>query len=402
MKKCRTWGRRVGLGAVALALALSQGGCRLEQAQPEGASPSRAAEPPDATQQARAKPATVEPPRDDAPPAAKAPEPREGELVEYRPVSFKKLVERSSPGVVNIYTRVVMRGPGQLNQYMPFMPRQREGQSLGTGFIVDPEGLVLTNHHVIDKATQIRVRLWDDREYDAEVVGTDPKTDIALLRVTGAPTLHALPLGDAEEIAVGDWVVAIGNALGLTSTVTAGIVSAKGRTEVPLGGEVTYVDFIQTDASINPGNSGGPLLNMRGEVIGINTAISREGRGIGFAIPIDMAREILPQLKKDGKVSRSWLGIYVSKVNAEMAKAAGLSAPRGAQVRRIVAGGPAEVAGLKKGDIIVAFNEEPVDDITDLRWKSSVAGIGEQVKLRVRRAREDVEVALVMARNPYE
>ncbi|MEO1272293.1 MAG: trypsin-like peptidase domain-containing protein, partial [Myxococcota bacterium] len=306
------------------------GGCRLEQT--DGAQSN----PPTPNVASRPSALSAEPPPPNTPSNTAT---TSDELVEYRPISFQALVKRANPGVVNIYTRVAMDSRDQLNQYMPFMPRQREGQSLGTGFIVDAEGLVLTNHHVIQNASQIRVRLWDDREYDAEVVGTDPKTDIALLKVNEAPKLQALPLGDSEALAVGDWVVAIGNALGLTSTVTAGIVSAKGRrrSEVPLGGgEMTYVDFIQTDASINPGNSGGPLLNMRGEVVGINTAISREGQGIGFAIPIGMARAILPQLKSNGKVSRSWLGIYVSKVTAEVAKKAGLDTVRGAQVRRIV------------------------------------------------------------------
>jgi len=332
-------------------------------------------------------------------PATNAREEPSDVLVEYRPVSFEGLVKKVNPGVVSLTTKI--KGNKSPQDQLP----GSRGRSLGTGFVIDSGGLVLTNHHVIANAVEIEVRLWNERQLSAKVIGTDPKTDIALLKVevdSGVGGLSPLKLGDSDQLAVGEWVVAIGNAMGLSSTVTAGIVSAKGRTEVPIGGDVTYVDFIQTDASINPGNSGGPLLNMRGEVIGINTAISRSGQGIGFAIPINMAQTLLPQLKK-GKVTRSWLGVYVSAVSEDLASRHGLSQTEGAMVRRIVDGSPAATGGLKVGDVILAFNGTSVKQINDLRWQSAVAGIGERVKLKVSRAGEGIrEMWLVMAKNPRE
>lgn len=323
-------------------------------------------------------------------------------MCDGRPVSFVALAKAANPGVVNIYTTVVIRDrPSRLYPYFPFVPREKIGQSLGTGFIVDADGLVLTNNHVVEGAAQIRVRTYDDREFAASVVGTDPKTDIALLRLDKASGITALPLADSDKLEVGEWVMAIGNPLGLTSSVTAGIVSAKGRSDVPIGGDVTYVDFIQTDASINPGNSGGPLLNLDGGVVGINTAISREGQGIGFAIPINMIKVIYPQLRKFGKVTRSWLGIYVGPVTDKIASSLGMARPVGAVIRRIVDGGPAKKAGLKSGDVIVKFNGEPIADINDLRWKSSVAGIGEEVPVTVNRGGANLDVKLVLTRSPY-
>ena len=184
------------------------------------------------------------------------------------PFSFASLVKKVNPGVVNIYTKTVVGSRGRRNGYFFGAPQRRVAESLGTGFVVDKDGSILTNHHVVGNASAIQIRTHDGKEYPAKVIGSDPKTDIALIQVVGAHDLHVLPMGDSDKLEVGDWVVAIGNALGLSSTVTAGIVSAKGRSEVPLGGEVAYMDFIQTDASINPGNSGGPLLNIKGEVVG--------------------------------------------------------------------------------------------------------------------------------------
>ncbi len=317
------------------------------------------------------------------------------------PFSFASLVKKVNPGVVNIYTKTVVGSRGRRNGYFFGAPQRRVAESLGTGFVVDKDGSILTNHHVVGNASAIQIRTHDGKEYPAKVIGSDPKTDIALIQVVGAHDLHVLPMGDSDKLEVGDWVVAIGNALGLSSTVTAGIVSAKGRSEVPLGGEVAYMDFIQTDASINPGNSGGPLLNIKGEVVGINTAVSREGQGIGFAIPMSMVRAIYPQLKRSGKVSRSWLGIYVKALDKPTASSAGLAEAKGAVVRRVVKGGPAETAGLLQGDIITRFNNEPINDINDLRWKSSVAGIGHTAEVNVRRGRKDVLLKLKMAKNPY-
>ena len=320
-----------------------------------------------------------------------------------RPISFAPLVSEANPSVVNIYTKMVVRArPRHLDPFFHFAPRERISESLGTGFIIDKKGLVMTNNHVIAGAAQIRVRTVGGEEFSAKVVGADPATDLAVIQLEDAPELTPLPLGDSDKALVGDWVVAIGNALGLSSTVTVGIISAKGRSEVPLGGQIRYMDFIQTDASINPGNSGGPLINLSGEVVGINTAINREGQGIGFAIPINMARVIVEPLIREGKVTRSWLGIYVAVVNEEIASRAGLPAPTGAMVHRIIAKGPADKAGFVKGDIILEFDGAVVKDTNDLRLKSSLAGIGRQVKVKVRRGGADVLLNLVLARSPHE
>ena len=324
--------------------------------------------------------------------------------VALRPVSFAPLVKKANPSVVNIYTKVVVRErPRHMNDPLfHFAPRERISESLGTGFIIDEKGLVLTNNHVIEGAAQIRVRTVGGQEFSAVLVGSDPATDLSVIQLEEAPELPPLPMGDSDKSEVGDWVVAIGNALGLSSTVTVGIVSAKGRSEIPLGGRIRYMDFIQTDASINPGNSGGPLLNLEGEVIGINTAINREGQGIGFAIPINMARAIVEPLIKEGKVTRSWLGIYVAVVNEEIASKAGLPGPTGAMVHRVIASGPADKAGFKKGDIILDFDGDVVADTNDLRLKSSLAGIGKKVEVKVRREGRDLTLTLTLARSPHE
>lgn len=316
---------------------------------------------------------------------------------------FTSLVDDVAPSVVNIYTKTIVRErPRSLNPFFPRAPQDRLSESLGTGFIIDARGLIATNNHVIDKAAQIQVRTNDGREYQAKIVGKDPRTDIALLQLINAPTMKPLRFGDSDKVRVGEWVLAIGNALGLSSTVTKGIISAKGRSDVPIGGSVRYVDFLQTDASINPGNSGGPLINMKGEVIGINTAIRADGQGIGFAIPINMAKEILPHLRNDGKVSRSWLGIYVDPVTPQNAPPLGLREEKGAIVSRVISGGPAERAGLRRGDVIVGFNGEPVDSISDLRWKSSLAGVGKTVQIKVIRNRKPLALSMKLTRNPHE
>ena len=238
--------------------------------------------------------------------------------------------------------------------------RRVVGEGLGSAFVYDANGLVLTNNHVIENATDIRVIFGQTKEMKATVVGRDPPTDIAVLRVEAKDLPH-LPLGDSEVIRVGDWVVAIGNPFGLSHTVSAGIVSAKGRTRQDvqgLGDQTGYYSFIQTDASINPGNSGGPLLDMGGRVVGINTAIRARANNIGFAIPINMVKELLPRLLKDGKVQRSAIGIVVSSLLAEDVARLGLSDPSGALVRQVVPGGPADKAGLEVDDVIMAFQGE--------------------------------------------
>jgi S1-C subfamily serine protease len=301
-----------------------------------------------------------------------------------RPASFADLVAKVRPAVVNIYTRQEIITPGRYNPFsgVRVIPQRRVAESLGSGFIIDAGGHVLTNYHVVQNATQIGVRLLDERLFKAEVVGADPKTDVALLQIIGAEDLPVIELGDSSKLRVGDWVVAIGNPLGLASTVTAGIASAIGRHDIPIGGAMRYQDFIQTDASINPGNSGGPLINTKGEVVGINTAMSAEGQGIGFATPINMAIEILPQLKKKGHVERSWLGIYVEEVPMQVRRELDLPDDlAGALITQVVAGGPAEAARLKRGDILLRIDGQPIQDAGHLAWMASNLGIGKTVEI---------------------
>jgi serine protease Do len=316
--------------------------------------------------------------------------------------SFADLVERSRPAVVNIYTQVKTREQRVPVHplYGPMVPREQVGESLGSGFIITAGGLALTNHHVIKGATQIEVRLLDDRRFKARVVGDDPKTDVALLQIEASGAqLPVVPLGDSDKLRVGDWVVAIGNPLGLTSSVTAGIASAVSRRNVPLGGELRYQDFIQTDTSINPGNSGGPLFNTRGEVVGINTAINAEGQGIGFAIPINMVSQILPQLEQTGRVQRSWLGIYVEDIPAKVRPQLGL-ARGGAVVMDVVPGGPADVAQLKKGDVVLAISGKDVEDASQLSWFAANLGVGRTVPVKVIRAGVEQELQLRLGALP--
>ena len=318
------------------------------------------------------------------------------------PGSFADLVESARPAVINIYTKVNLppgARPDLAPSRHPFAPRERSGESLGSGFIIDASGLALTNHHVIQHASDIEVRLLDDRRFAARVIGQDPKTDLGLIQIEGATGLPHLTMGDSDALRVGEWVVAIGNPLGLTSTVTAGIVSATGRRDVPLGDEMVYQDFIQTDASINPGNSGGPLLNVEGQVIGVNTAISAQAYGIGFAIPSTMVEQVLPDLKERGAVHRSWLGIYVDDLSERLA--AVLKIPkRGALVTRIVEGGPADLARIEKGDVILALDGVPIDDAAHLSWVAGHTGVGKTVDVALQRGRQPMMTRLKMGALP--
>jgi serine protease Do len=268
-------------------------------------------------------------------------------------------------------------------------------QSLGSGFIIDRDGSILTNNHVVENGQKITVKLNDGREFEAKVVGKDAKTDIAVIKIDAKGDLPVAPLGDSEKLEVGEWVVAIGNPFGLESTVTAGIVSAKGR-HIGAG---PYDNFIQTDASINPGNSGGPLLNLRGEVIGINTAIfSQSGGniGIGFATPINSAKEILPELKSKGKVTRGWLGVSIQSVTPDIANSLGLERSRGALVADVLKDGPAERAGLKVGDVIVAFDGTEIKDSTDLPAIVARTRPGKQVNIKVLRDKKDMTIPVTV------
>ncbi len=276
--------------------------------------------------------------------------------------TFSKLAAELSPAMVNIQIKRRVSGTSHDPIYDYFGFRQRQGpqigEGLGSGFVINPDGHVLTNNHVVADAVSVTVSLSDGTEYPAKLVGADPRTDLALLKIDGARGLTAMPLGDSDALRIGEWVMAIGNPFGLEHTVTAGIVSAKGRKEVQPGTEPMYANFIQTDASINPGNSGGPLLNMAGEVVGINTAIVRSGQGIGFAIPSNMAKTLIPQLAK-GKVERSWLGVAIQEVTPPLAKSMGLERPEGALVRNVYPNSPAKTAGFQAGDVIWTSEVRP-------------------------------------------
>lgn len=284
-------------------------------------------------------------------------------------VSLAPLVDRVAPAVVNIRTKTRLRQleglsePESLFEWFfgprspgrpPFRRPERGPllQSMGSGFIIDPGGLVVTNHHVIKDADQIEVQVTDERTFEAELLGSDERTDLALLKLKDAKNLPAVDFGSSGSLRVGDHVVAIGNPFGLDHTVTSGIVSAKER----VIGAGPYDDFIQTDASINPGNSGGPLFNLRGEVVGINTAIAPRGQGIGFAIPSDLARGLIDSLRREGRVVRGWLGITFQPMNEDLARAFGPKSKDGAVVANVSPGSPAEKGGIETGDVIVKVN----------------------------------------------
>lgn len=319
-------------------------------------------------------------------PTAPAPTPAPAPLPAGSLPSFAELAKKADPAVVYVRTLQERTGRGGRRQVI--------GEGLGSAFVYHPEGLILTNNHVIEQATDIRVIFGNEREMEAEVVGRDPPTDVAVLRVDERG-LSYLALGDSSATRVGDWVVAIGNPFGLSHTVSAGIVSAKGRTGQDvrgLGEENSYYNFIQTDASINPGNSGGPLLDLVGRVVGINTAIRAQANNIGFAIPINMVKELLPRLIRDGKIERSAIGIRVAAPLPTDVERLDLKGRRGALVLSVAPGGPGDRAGIGKDDVIVAFEGEPIDDPERLRWLASLAGVGKQVKVTVRRGKRTLRL----------
>lgn len=296
----------------------------------------------------------------------------------FVPASFAELAARADPAVVFVKTFQMNRG---------FGGRQHVDMGLGSAFVYDPAGYILTNNHVIENAQAIRVIFGRTREMDATVVGRDPPTDVAVLRVA-ATGLKALPFGDSDSVRVGDWVVAIGNPFGLSHTVSAGILSARHRTTQDVDGldNSGYYDFLQTDASINPGNSGGPLLDIGGRVVGVNTAIRARANSIGFAIPINLIKEILPLLLKDGKVRRSAIGVKVVALLPEDLARLRLTSAEGALVSEVIPGGPAERAGLAPDDVILGFQGKPILGPEPLRWMASLAGVGKTITLRVARA----------------
>ncbi|HMA66454.1 MAG TPA: Do family serine endopeptidase, partial [Desulfosalsimonadaceae bacterium] len=330
------------------------------------------------------------------------------------PQSFTELAESASAAVVNIRTVKTIEGGGQVfrhffqgpeggsphgDRFEQFFkrffdedPREYKRKSLGSGFILDKEGYIVTNHHVIKDADEIQVKLKNGKEYDATIQGTDASTDLALIKIQADKELPTLELGNSEKLKIGQWIIAIGNPFGLEHTVTAGIISAKGR----VIGAGPYDDFIQTDASINPGNSGGPLINMDGEVVGISTAIVAGGEGIGFAIPITMAKDILEQLKKSGEVTRGWLGVGIQDLDQELKDYYGVD--HGVLVTKVFSGDPADKAGIRSEDVIVSVNGEPVDSARQLSKLVAELAVGETAKIKINRKGETRTVSVKIAK----
>ena len=309
---------------------------------------------------------------------------------------FADVVAKDLPGVVSIYTARVEKasasdplGPGAA----PGSRRKRKSAGEGSGVIVEPGGVILTNHHVIDKATKITVHLADDREFEAKLLASDPRTDLAVLKIE-ASDLPTVPFGDSASVRVGDFALAIGNPFGIGQTVTLGIVSATGRGNL---GIEDYEDFIQTDAAINPGNSGGALVNAQGELIGINTAIlSPEGanNGVGFAIPSNLARTIMKQLVDTGKVTRGYLGVVMQPLTPQLAEALGVPHRTGALIADLSPDSPAALAGVHRGDVIVGINGKTITDLSQLKLFIGSVQPGSELHLKVARGAEDLSIAV--------
>ena len=330
---------------------------------------------------------------------------------------FTELAEKNAAAVVNISTTSTVEGRGpmgrdQMEQLPEFFreffgdprgpqpDRRRERQSMGSGLIVSSDGYILTNHHVVEGADEIVVRLSDRRELEAEIVGTDPRTDMAVLRVQ-ADDLPVVQIGSSDQLKVGEWVFAIGSPFGFEHSVTAGIVSAKGRA-LP---RENYVPFIQTDVAINPGNSGGPLFNMDGEVIGVNSQIyTRSGgfMGVSFAVPIDIAMEVFEQLREKGSVSRGWLGVMIQEVNRDLAETFGLDRPYGALVAEVMPDSPAAEAGLRSGDVILEFNGAEISRSSDLPHRVGRAAVGSEAELTIMRDQQRKKLTFTVGELPEE
>ncbi len=317
------------------------------------------------------------------------------------PESFSSLAESVSPAVVNIRTVKTIKGGGRVFRHFSRSPfgkndpmydffekffgeeplRDFKQRSLGSGFIIDKDGYIVTNNHVVENADKIKVKLKNGNEFDAMIVGKDSNTDLALIKIKSRQNLHIVRFGDSDSLKVGQWVMAIGSPFGLEHTVTAGIISAKGR----VIGSGPYDDFIQTDASINPGNSGGPLVNMKGEVVGINTAIIAGGQGIGFAIPINLAKGVIEQLRQSGEVTRGWLGVAIQDLSEELAEYYGIKDKNGVFVFEVFPGDPADEAGIKPNDIILEVNNKKVKTGRALTTMIANTGVGELVKIKLLR-----------------
>jgi serine protease Do len=328
--------------------------------------------------------------------------------------SYAPVLKNVLPSVVNISSSKVVKARHEMSQMEPFLqqffgdgqgpmqaPRDRREKSLGSGVIVSAEGYILTNNHVVDGATEVKVTLSDKHEYDAKVIGTDPKTDIAVLKID-ALNLKPVTLADSSKVEVGDTALAIGDPFGVGQTVTRGIISATGRGNL---GIEDYEDFLQTDAPINPGNSGGALVNDRGELVGINTAIlthSEGSEGIGFAVPANLARQVMDQILKNGKVVRAYMGILPQDVTPDMAKAFGQKEARGVVVGDVTANSPAQQGGVVRGDILLEVNGKPVSSANELRMTISMMQPGTELKLRVLRDGNERDINVKLAEMPTE
>ncbi len=330
------------------------------------------------------------------------------------PGNFNELAEQVKPAVVNIRTVKTMNGGGRVFKHFFCIPFGKnapfkdffgpfsEGQpqrnfkqrSLGSGFIIDSEGYIVTNNHVVEGADKIKVKLSNEKEFSAELVGRDPKTDLALIKIEAPEDLRPVKIGDSDRLKVGNWVVAVGSPFGLEQTVTAGIVSAKGR----VIGAGPYDNFIQTDASINPGNSGGPLVNMKGEVVGINTAIVASGQGIGFAIPVNLAKGIIAQLKSRGEVTRGWLGVGIQDLTPELAEYYGIPNRKGALVAKVYEGDPADKAGIKPKDVIVAVDGKTISSSRELSRIIADTDVGKRTAISIIRNGKERTVQVNLAK----
>jgi len=313
--------------------------------------------------------------------------------------AFSNVSKKVTPSVVNISTVSRKKFVQPFFEANPLFedffgaPQTRQDKSLGSGFLISKDGYIVTNDHVVRDAESIQVKLSNDKVYDAKVIGGDQKTDIAVIKIN-ATDLPTVVLGDSDKLEVGQWAIAIGNPFGLDRTLTVGVISATGRSNM---GIETYENFIQTDASINPGNSGGPLLNVYGEVVGINTAIVAAGQGIGFAIPVNMAKPVFSQLIQKGSVSRGYMGVTIQPVTEELAQSFGLKQAKGALVNDVIKGGPADKAGIRQGDVITALNGREVKDPSHLQRQVAEAGIGTVAKISIFRDGKALELSMTLS-----
>lgn len=327
--------------------------------------------------------------------------------------SFAELIKKLKPAVVNISTTNKIKSRSTpfsspfeeghpfgdyFKKFFDSPEREFKQKGLGTGFIISEDGYVVTNNHVVDKADDIEILLEDGEKYEAKVIGKDPKTDLALLKIETENSLPFVEFGNSDNSEIGDWVIAIGNPFGLGHTVTAGIISAKGR----ILGIGNYDDFIQTDAPINPGNSGGPLFNLRGEVVGVNTAIIARGQGLGFSIPVNLTKHIIDQIKDGGKVVRGWLGISIQKVTAEIADVIGIKEGSGVLIADVAKESPAENGGLLRGDIVLEYNGEKIKEVSDLTGKVALTPPGTVAKLKIIRESKTRELNIAIGEFPED